>query len=218
MTSEQDQIRRVLPRGRNALDRESVVASQRARLFEAMAELSAGGQYTKTTVADLVARAGVGKPTFYEHFDSKDDCLVALLDHNFAQMVEAISAGLDPSASIELRVRQGLTGFIDFIAEDVDRSRMLLVEARYSSLAGIERLAAAQEMLANFYFSLREDQRQMDPELPALSKFRARAIVGAISESISPVLVAGDVEQLSEVREELIEIVTLLAEGRRSEN
>lgn len=217
MTSEQDPIRRVLPRGRNALDRESVAASQRARLFEAMAELSARGQYTKMTVADLVARAGVGKPTFYEHFDSKDACLVALLDESFEMMVVAILAGLDPKASVEVRVRQGMTGFIEFMAEDVDRSRMLLVEAAYSGLAGIERLAAAHEMLANFYFSLREEMRAQDPALPPLSKTRARAIVGAISGSISPVLIAGDVTQIREMLEELIEIVTLLAIGRKNE-
>jgi len=33
----------------------------------------------KTTVTDIVARASVSKRTFYEHFASRDDCLVALL-------------------------------------------------------------------------------------------------------------------------------------------
>lgn len=218
MSDEQDQIRRVLPRGRNALDRESVAASQRARIFEAMAELSAGGQYTKMTVADLVARAGVGKPTFYEHFDSKDECLVALLDESVSQMIEAIAAGLEPNASLDERIRAGITAFVDFILEDMDRSRMLLVESAFSGLAGLQRLAAAHEMLANFYFSLREDTRETNPTVPALSKVRARAIVGAINESVAPPLMLGDEEQLRGMVDELIEIVSLIATGRPNQN
>lgn len=218
MSDEQDQIRRVLPRGRNALDRESVAASQRARIFEAMAELSAGGQYTKMTVADLVARAGVGKPTFYEYFDSKDECLVALLDESVSQMIEAIAAGLEPNASLDERIRAGITAFVDFILEDMDRSRMLLVESAFSGLAGLQRLAAAHEMLANFYFSLREDTREANPGIPALSKVRARAIVGAINESVAPPLMLGDEEQLRGMVDELIEIVSLIATGRPNQN
>lgn len=218
MASEQEQIRRVLPRGRNALDRESVAASQRARLFEAMAELSAGGQYTKMTVADLVARAGVGKPTFYEHFDSKDDCLVALLDETVSEMIGAIAEGLQPDATIEERIRQGLGAFVEFMLEDMDRARMMLVESAFAGLAGLARLAAAHEMLANFYFSLREDSREVNPELPELSRVRARAIVGAINESVAPALMSGNSDELRGMLDELIEIVTLIAKGRKDQS
>lgn len=218
MTSEQDQIRRVLPRGRNALDREQVAASQRARLFEAMVELSAGGRYLKVTVADLVARAGVGKPTFYEHFDSKDDCLVALLDETFAEMVDAIAAGVDGELSIEPRIRKGLTALIEFVASDVDRARTMFVESAFSGTAGLMKLAMMHEMLADFYVSLREERREGEPGEPPISKFRARAIVGAINESMAPVLMTGDADELRGILEELIEVVTLLANNGKNES
>lgn len=218
MTSEQDQIRRVLPRGRNALDREQVAASQRARLFEAMVELSKGGQYTKVTVADLVARAGVGKPTFYEHFDSKDDCLVELLDEKFAELVQAIAAELDPDASVEERIGKGLAALIEYVVADIDRSRTMFVESAFSGLAGLTKLAVTHEMLADFYVSLREDKREGGSNAPPISKLRARAIVGAINEAMAPVLMTGDADQLRDMLDELIEIVTLIALGGENES
>ena len=36
--------------------------------------------YRATRVADVIARAGVSRKTFYEHFDNKQDCLLATYD------------------------------------------------------------------------------------------------------------------------------------------
>ena len=33
-----------------------------------------------TTISDLVARAGISRRTFYEHFRDKEDCLLATYD------------------------------------------------------------------------------------------------------------------------------------------
>ena len=63
-----------LPRGRHKLDPVQVAASQRARLFSAMASVTAAKGYAATTVADLLAAAGVSRETFYEQFRSKLDC------------------------------------------------------------------------------------------------------------------------------------------------
>lgn len=69
-----------LPRGRHKLDPGQVVASQRARLFSAMASVTATKGYATTTVADLLATAGVSRETFYELFRSKHDCFVQAFD------------------------------------------------------------------------------------------------------------------------------------------
>jgi AcrR family transcriptional regulator len=57
-----------------AIDRE---APHRLRLLHAMATVVAEKGYAAVTIADVVARAGVSKRTFYEHFTSKQDCLFA---------------------------------------------------------------------------------------------------------------------------------------------
>ena len=52
------------------------------------ARRSASG-YADTTLRELVALAGVSKSTFYEHFESKQDCFLATFD----DIVDEIVAG-----------------------------------------------------------------------------------------------------------------------------
>jgi AcrR family transcriptional regulator len=52
-------------------------SSQRERLLAAMTELCAAAGYRDTTIADVIANAGVSRATFYEYFSDKDDCLLA---------------------------------------------------------------------------------------------------------------------------------------------
>jgi AcrR family transcriptional regulator len=209
-------IKRVLPRGRNALDREVVLASQRARLLEAMCELAAREGFAAVTIARLVARAGVAKPAFYDSFESKEACFIALFDECVQQMMGAIAAALDPHAAGDERVRQGLTAFVEFIAADDDRARVMLVEPPAAGLAAARRLEEALETLASFYRSLREELRANHPKVPALSPARARAIVGAINGPVASVLRNGHARDVLTLRDELVDVVTLLAADYRA--
>src|SRR5258706_9322051 len=60
-----------LPSGRHGLTREAVVASQRGRLVDAMAQVVAEKGYPAATVADVGERAGGSRRTFYEQFADK---------------------------------------------------------------------------------------------------------------------------------------------------
>ena len=79
-TEESLSIPRVLPRGPHRLAREVVEASQRGRLLDAMARVVAEKGYGAASVADVIARAGVSRQTFYVHFRDKLDCFLAAYD------------------------------------------------------------------------------------------------------------------------------------------
>ena len=83
------QMRR-LPRGPHQLAREEVLASQRARMLEAMAHAVAAKGYAATTVADVVGGAGVSRKTFYEHFQDKEDCFLAAFDAGVQVLVDTV--------------------------------------------------------------------------------------------------------------------------------
>src|SRR5580658_10667371 len=69
-----------LPRGPQALPRDEVAAHQRERLVEAMVQAVNERGVMATTISDLVARAGISRRTFYEHFKNKEACLLATYD------------------------------------------------------------------------------------------------------------------------------------------
>src|SRR3979490_1307417 len=54
---------------------------QRSRLLAAAIEIVAEVGYPRASVAQLVARAGVSRKTFYEIFSDREDCFLAAFDH-----------------------------------------------------------------------------------------------------------------------------------------
>ena len=118
-----------LPRGRHGLSRAEVESVQRERIFHGMAQAMAERGYVGTPVAEIIRRAGVSRETFYQQFDSKQDCFLAayewatdVLRDGFAEGLAAVGTPLDRFADL-------LESYLDALADDPGRSRLFLVEA-----------------------------------------------------------------------------------------
>ena len=68
------------PSGVRKLPSDLIRAIQRERLIVAMLNAAADLGYLETNVQDVIDRAGVSRPTFYEHFSNKEDCFLAAFD------------------------------------------------------------------------------------------------------------------------------------------
>lgn len=51
-----------------------------------------GCRYDRITIGALIARAGVGRSTFYEHYRNKDELLAATIRYPFAGVAAAVDA------------------------------------------------------------------------------------------------------------------------------
>ncbi len=123
---------RRLPAGRHGLSREDVTNSQRQRLLDAMASVSARRTYAATTIAEVVESAGVSRATFYELFRDKEDCFVATMD----DWIRMLAAAIQPVIYAERdgtgwpgKVRDVVTALLDFIAAKPDHATAAIVEA-----------------------------------------------------------------------------------------
>lgn len=92
----------------------------RRRLLDAMAEAVRDRGYRETTVADVVRNARTSRRTFYEHFDSKQDCFIALLAERNNETIQQIYDAVDPAAPWRTQVRQAIEAWIH--ASDQDTS------------------------------------------------------------------------------------------------
>lgn len=63
--------------------REAIAGAFNAMILE-------GRRYDRISVADLIARAGVGRSTFYEHYRGKDDVLAETIRYPFAMLAAAV--------------------------------------------------------------------------------------------------------------------------------
>lgn len=82
-----------LPRGRHALSREEVLASQRGRMLHAVLIAAADKGFGYVVIGDVITEAGVSRKAFYEHFKDFEDCWFqayeTATDVLFAQMTAA---------------------------------------------------------------------------------------------------------------------------------
>ncbi len=67
------------------------VRRTRMAVFEAFRALVLSRRYDEIRVADIIERADVGRSTFYDHFQSKDDVLLNSIEPLFAILANAAS-------------------------------------------------------------------------------------------------------------------------------
>jgi AcrR family transcriptional regulator len=162
---------RALPRGPHRLAREEVLASQRGRLLDAMAEVVAERGYGAATVADVIDHAGVSRKTFYEHFRDKEHCFLAAYDAGVEVLMATMRAASDPIAA-----------YLETLAAEPAFARTFLIEI---AAAGPRALARRREV-HDAFAALIGDR----PE--------ALACVGAINEVVIREVAAGRTAQLAE--------------------
>lgn len=69
------------------------VVRTREALSQAFLDLVAERDYEAITVADVIARADVGRSTFYQHYSSRDDLLAAVMEGGFAALADTVGDG-----------------------------------------------------------------------------------------------------------------------------
>src|SRR6266545_4505422 len=74
---------------------------------------------------DMVAKeAGVTKPILYDHFPSKKELYLSLLDQDLANLHEKVRFALDASRGNRERIRRSFQAYFDFVDEHAEGFRL----------------------------------------------------------------------------------------------
>jgi AcrR family transcriptional regulator len=204
------------PRGRHAPPLEVRQDRQRQRLFSAAASVFARSGYADASAEAIAREAGMSKATFYEHFDNKEDCIVALFDAAVGVLDGAMRAAGEAQAAADLstRVQATVRAFLQILADYPDESQTLLVEIVGAGPRAMERRDAALDRIATAI----DGYNQADADRGAARRFSsfddAFAIVGAVVELASRHLRTRRTEDIREL-EPVIERVALGLVGSR---
>jgi AcrR family transcriptional regulator len=99
-------------------------AERREQLLEVAREVFARHGFHETSMNDVAEAAGVTKPVLYQHFASKRELYLALLDEVGNQLLSRIAratADADPRAKVE----QGFAAYFRWVADDHDSFTIL---------------------------------------------------------------------------------------------
>lgn len=198
------------PAGVRTLPAELVKAVQRERLLAAMIGAVTETGYSTLTVQNVLTRAGISRPTFYEQFEDKENCFLAAFDASAARMRERIEVAVaDAGPSWQDQLRSGLAELLRFIADEPEEARTVIVEARASSPAGLRR---RDELLDHFAGCIDALVREDLDEPP--SAIAAAGVVGGIESVLYARLQKGETEELDQLLPSLMYFAVLAYAGR----
>jgi len=185
--SEQQSPQRRTSQERRSPGRSARRAAQRERLLAAITQLAIEGSIHDLTVSEVVARAGVSRPTFYEHFTDREDCFLQALrpaGEELLAAVEAAGAGCQPEPACEALV----AALTDFARRRPGIARLLMSD----SLAGGRRALSARDRLTEQAAQVLERALDGAGEGAAIPAISPRLLLGVTSRLLAARLDRGE--------------------------
>lgn len=154
----------------------------RRRLLDGLADSIAERGYRASTVAEIVRAARTSKRTFYDHFTSKEECLLELLRVDNEELALRIRTEVDPEADWQVQIRQAVQAYVTQIRS---RPAITLSWIRdMPSLGEVARPAQRRglELMSNLLIELSGSPGFRRANLPALSPALAVILLGGLRE------------------------------------
>jgi len=170
-----------------------------------MVEVVAARGYPETRVVDVISVAGVSRKTFYELFESKEDCFLAaydvLLGNLLAEATEAFESR-SGSPWVE-RIGAALETLLLHLSQHPHEARFAIVEVL---AAGPKGLARRDSALRQFTGLLEAGRAETSVELPGITSL---AVAGGINELLYSEILHGATASLPSRLPDLMFWITL---------
>ena len=212
MTSSQSSRRPgQLPPGRHGLPREFIEQSQRQRTLDAVIDAVAELGYENTRLADIIARAGVSRKTFYEYFKDMEECFLAAYDMHVAALSEQTAQAFlgEGQRTWPDQVRDGVRAFLGYLSEHPTAARVCMVDALG---AGRAARTKRDNAMRSFTFFIDAGRGSASHEVPGRT---AVAMLGAANELIAMELLYGSPGNLDALAPDIVYLITLPFLGPR---
>jgi AcrR family transcriptional regulator len=199
------------PSGIRSLPADLVSAVQRERLLAGMLRACAQLGYRELTVQDVLERSGVSRPTFYEHFENKEDCFLAAFDAAAGRLRDRVEAAASEGGDRwRDRLRMAVEELLRFVDAEPDAARTLIVEARASCPPALER---RDELLDHFAGCIDTRVRAEVAAVGMISPIAAAGVVGGVESLLYDRINREDTEDLEALVPSLMYFAVLPFEG-----
>lgn len=167
----------------------------RERLLNAALEGVAEVGWANLTISELVRRARVSKRTFYEHFSTKDECLLALFEAVSSEVLDELEAASQLVPTGGGRVDAGARYYLELLQNEPQIVRTLFLELL---ALGKEGWSVRRKVMRRFAEFLMREINAAGAE-PPIDINVAMLIVGGINETTLEALEEGRVDRLTDL-------------------
>ena len=192
-------------KSKNTPGASDAATEHRARLLQAMAHVAAAQGLAATSIAAVVAAAGVSKRTFYEHFADKDACFLELYRAASASALRTLRGSVQPERPWQDQVEHALGAYLEHLAAGPQLIRMLFVEIHQLGPTGASVRREVMQHLADYMLET------INASGVVLTPTMAMAAVGGIHELVLQVIERGEAAQLERLTPSASAVVRLLA-------
>ncbi len=154
-------------------------------ILEEAARIFSEKGFHATSMQDIAEAVNLQKASLYYHFDSKQEILIALLDHALDLINTRLELVLAQSLSPEEKLRQAMVSYFQTIAENQSLAAVLLLEIRSLDPVLKARHATRREKFDRLWRDLISEGKQagqfnnVDPALTG------RALLGVMNWSVT---------------------------------
>lgn len=188
---------RPLHGGRHSIPPEVLAHNQRERLLAALASCVAEHGYNATTIGEITSAAAVSRRTFYEHFDSKEECFLAAYEALDGYIETLMKQAVEEKEEWPDRVAAVIRAVTAFLASRPNFARLYLVEAAVVGEASNE----ARERTARRFIELLEPGRSLRDVEPGIEE----GLVGGIVTLLGRRVLRGEADRLEAFAPTVIE-------------
>jgi len=154
------------PRGR---PRQVPIEEQRERILAAATEVFAREGFDGTTSERIAEVSGVGRPSVYQLFGSKNDVFIAAVDRALLRMFDRMRRSFATTAHLRGRkqAKANVAAYFELVTQEPDTFRMLLLADRSGDAATRDTAKAIrqrmQDALANYMRTTWEGFQDLEP-------------------------------------------------------
>jgi len=161
------------------------------------------------SVEAIIARAGVSRRTFYEHFRNKEDAFLAAYDAVVHQQARHIRRAYFEEQTVRERLRAGIRAYMQFTASEPELARMCIVEVLAAGPRAIARRNDAMRMFAEI---IEDNIHELIPGCRRAA-LAAETIVGGIHEVVFSRILANRIDELPDLADDLLATILMLDMG-----
>jgi AcrR family transcriptional regulator len=177
-----------------------VASHQRARISAAMIELVAERGYGAVTIRELAQRAGVSTHSFYERFQSKDECFLYTYELIVRRSMKTVGAAQKSCEDWCERQRLAFRAWAQEIADEPQAAWFALVEAFAGGPEALERTRHSEALFAE----LIERSFASAPEAVPVPPLVIQGIVAGVHRVARATLLAGRERAFPDLTDELL--------------
>ncbi|MGJ7579372.1 TetR/AcrR family transcriptional regulator [Variovorax sp. RHLX14] len=180
------------------------------RLLDGMGAAVAAKGYAETTIADIVREAGVSRRSFYEHFATKSDCLLALYKAGSMRALTVLAEAVDPDQPWQTQVAPSLSAYLVYRSQAPALLRMLFVDIVGMGPEGLAVRGEVNLEIAHWIQAATHEEGRLP-----ISIELAMTVIGGINELVLRAIQQGRSDDLRPLIAPLTQMVLAVAGYQR---